>query len=979
MSKSFLFKSTANERIFGGGFRLYLYSVLIALAGAIFALAQTSAGLLPLVTVLFIGARRHALGSNLTTLFALGSILSAVALLTDWPWPGEYVARDLLILCVCGVSIGIILVQENSSQYRESTNPDGDVPVTRSGQENLSQQNLRGAEIDRKAVGFAESRAFWTGVTQVMRFRVQQPDGTFQWTEVRVEPAIKSSLEIGDLAPSKDISSINDPLAFLAPSTDVVTAAKTIENLFGNGWAFDAVGNWIYLPAFAQSTLETTPEELNTSRSEGFISWRQLLHPDEYESVAQAWIRSLETGEPFNSEFRIRRKSGYAWARSSARAVRDTDGSIKGWYGTSIDIDVHRKTVDALRDREQELLEIVNLVPSHLWRLGPDGEPNFFNRRMVDYLGIDVGGIRAIGQSRLCAMITSTIHPDDQGLFREGLERAISSGSGFSARYRLRRSDGLYRWMSSRAEALRDRNGQILQWYGLCHDIDDHVQAEEALQRSEWHLQQVVEALPVHVCTWTPAGELLYVSKRYRDELGLEKNTTLTGFARAILRCVHPDDVQAVRLQAADGVAKRQAFSMRYRRRVGDNYRWTDGRFEALRRADGSISEWFGLSIDIDNEIRIQETLRESERSLRQLVESLPALIYCADPEGKPIYRSQRLREFLGVELEEGVEPGGLRLEATLDAIIHPDDLEAVREKYAHSLKTGDPYLMKHRLRRHDGEYRWVETRTAAMRSAGGDVVQWNGVCLDIDDWIKDQEQLGLAQRNLARANQAASLAELTASIAHEIGQPLAALVSSSDACQQWLSADPPNLERAQKALERVVRSAGTAIEVVSRIRALFRHSNDARQITSFSKVLMQARELMAEEAARRRVLVKVDADDDLPLVSFDRIQVQQVLVNLVRNGLEAAQGAKHRGTLIIRIRRLDGSLQVEVRDNGPGIEFPDRVFEPFFTTKEEGMGMGLAICRTIVQAHGGRLWAENNATGGASFFFTLPVEEAHS
>ena len=126
-----------------------------------------------------------------------------------------------------------------------------------------------------------------------------------------------------------------------------------------------------------------------------------------------------------------------------------------------------------------------------------------------------------------------------------------------------------------------------------------------------------------------------------------------------------------------------------------------------------------------------------------------------------------------------------------LEAIIHPSDLALVRERYGHSLATGEPYVLKHRLRRFDGTYRWVETRAAAMRDDGGAIIQWNGVCLDIDDWVKSQEALGLAQQNLARASEAARLAELTASIAHEVGQPLSALVSSSDACQQWLSADP--------------------------------------------------------------------------------------------------------------------------------------------------------------------------------------------
>ncbi|WP_438754935.1 PAS domain-containing protein [Pararhizobium sp. O133] len=657
--------------------------------------------------------------------------------------------------------------------------------------------------------------------------------------------------------------------------------------------------------------------------------------------------------------------------RFSSRSRRSS-----GWDETSSDIDVHRKTVDALHERERELLELVNVVPSNLWRLSRNGEPNFFNTRMADYLGVSVEEIDRPGLSRLDAMIETAIHPEDRCSFRTDIVQSLESGKGFSSRYRLRRFDGAYHWMSSRAEALRGRDGEILQWYGLCHDIDDQVNAEQALQRSEWHLQQLIEALPVHVCSWTPEGEISYVSKRYLDELGLT-TASFAEMSAAAMTLVHPDDVPHVRAKAAEAIRNGEAFLNRYRRCGSDGvYRWTDGRFEPLRNADGNITEWYGLAIDVDDEMRVQQALRESEQSLQQLVETLPALIYCAAPDGKPIYRSKKLREFLGFGLEDKDGQGQSRLEGTLDSIIHPDDLALVREKYGHSLATGEPYVLKHRLRRHDGLYRWVETRTSAMRDTLGTIIQWNGVCLDIDDWVRAQEELGEAQRNLARASEATSLAELTASIAHEVGQPLAALVSSSDACQQWLSANPPNIERAQKALERVVRSAGTATEVVTRIRALFKHNNDARRKEPFSSVLAEAKELMGEEAVRRDVRVEVDSERDLPLILIDRVQIQQVLVNLVRNAFDALETLPSDRTLRIKVSRVEDMIQIEVIDNGPGIQDPDRIFEPFFTTKGQGMGMGLAICRSIVEAHGGRLWVEKSEPRGATFAFKLPIDD---
>ncbi|WVT06755.1 MASE1 domain-containing protein (plasmid) [Sinorhizobium chiapasense] len=368
-------------------------------------------------------------------------------------------------------------------------------------------------------------------------------------------------------------------------------------------------------------------------------------------------------------------------------------------------------------------------------------------------------------------------------------------------------------------------------------------------------------------------------------------------------------------------------------------------------------------------------TLRQSERSLRELVETLPALIWCAAPDGKPIYFSQQLRSFIGFNVGDKDVAGTSRLASVLNAIIHPDDLAAVNKLLAHSLATGEPYAQNHRLRRFDGEYRWVEMRAAAMRNSDGAIVQWNGVCLDIEDQVRGRDELRLAQENLARSSQAASLAELSASIAHEVNQPLAAVMANSHACQRWLMAEPPNIERAQKRLERIIQDASSAADVVSHIRALFKHSAETRTSTTLAGVIADARSLMAAEAARRRVRMDVDVESNLPFVTLDRVQIQQVLINLIRNGMDAMDSTAGERVFGIRVRRIGDVIQTEISDRGPGVEFPDRIFEPFFTTKEHGMGMGLAICRSIVESHGGQLWAKNNEPHGATFIFTLPVD----
>lgn len=707
---------------------------------------------------------------------------------------------------------------------------------------------------DRAAVEQASARAFFHGVPQLTSYRALQSDGSYRWVELRVEPEHGASVDAGVAVAMQD-----HPWTIaqsLGETTEAVRAAQFIENLYGGAWALDARGKFTYATPTAQTSIGLTLEDLNRPLDgRDFIDggehgWKRTVHPDDYAHMAATFRHGLRTGTAWNVEYRILRANGdYVWHRVGARPTHDSQGRVTGWYGISLDIDVYRKTEAALRERERELSQLVDMVPSHLWRLTPQGEPVFFNRRMVDFLGLNIANTDKPGMSRLDAVI-ETVHPDDAAKFRHALNRCLATGESFALRYRLRRADGVYHWMSSRAEPMRDAEGRIVQWYGLCHDIDDQVHAEEAL--------------------------------------------------------------------------------------------------------------------------------KESERSLRQLVETLPAMIDCAAPDGEPIYRSQQLRTFLGYDLEDLDRARKPRLGATLDASVHPDDLGIVKEKYAWSLSTGEPYARKHRLRRFDGAYRWVETRAAAMRNATGAIVQWNLICIDIEDEVRAQERLRLAQESLARAGKAASLAELSASIAHEVNQPLAAIVANSYACRRWLTAEPANIERAQKTVERIIRDANAAADVVSRIRALFKQSTDKRTQAALGSLIAEARDLMAEEAARRAIRMEIEVEDRLPPVALDRVQIQQVLVNLVRNGMEAMHGIAGEKCLKLCVRRAGDAVRTEIADQGPGIEFPDRMFEPFFTTKENGLGMGLAICRSIVESHGGRLWAEQNMAGGATLIFTLPVE-AHA
>ncbi|TIN79599.1 MASE1 domain-containing protein [Mesorhizobium sp.] len=633
------------------------------------------------------------------------------------------------------------------------------------------------------------------------------------------------------------------------------------------------------------------------------------------------------------------------------------------------------------RDRERELSQLVDMVPSHVWRLAPDGEPIFFNKRMVDFLGLDVTDTDKLGMSRLTAMIEAGVHPDDAGAFGDTLRRCLATGEVFAMRYRLRRVDGIYRWMSSRAEPLRDEDGSIVQWYGLCHDIDDQMHAEEALRRSERQLRETIDAVPVRIWSAKRTGGPVYFNKRYQDHF----RSVIANFEaieeprieKLLQELIHPEDAPEVQNTLRNCFETGGVSTMRFRWREEDGaYRWAECRVEPRRDENGEVTEWYGVSLDINDEVSAQEALRDRERELSQLVNMVPVHIRRLTPEGEPTFFNKRLLDFFGLnDLAQLDKPDMSRLAAAIQALVHPDDAPLLLHTVRHSLATGEPYFMKYRMRHADGAYRWIDGRGEPVRDQSGAIVQWYAISIDIDGEVRAQEELRLAQASLARASQAASLAELSASIAHEVNQPLAAIVANSSACHRWLSAKPPNLERAKITAERIIRDANSAAEVVRRIRALFRQSVEPRNRTKLGSIIAEARDLMAEEAARRRVRLDVDVGSSLPLLALDRVHIQQVLVNLIRNGMDAMDSIAGDRVLGVRVRRVGDVVQTEISDRGAGVAFPDKIFEPFFTTKGNGMGMGLAISRSIVESHGGRLWEEKNEPLGAKFVFTLPIE----
>jgi PAS domain S-box-containing protein len=368
--------------------------------------------------------------------------------------------------------------------------------------------------------------------------------------------------------------------------------------------------------------------------------------------------------------------------------------------------------------------------------------------------------------------------------------------------------------------------------------------------------------------------------------------------------------------------------------------------------------------------LRSNAEIQESERRLRTLTEAIPQQIWSAGVSGEIEYCNQHLLEYAGIDMGELCGEGFFR-------ILHLDDEESFREAWQESCAAGEKLEGEWRVRGANGAYRWFLIRSVPQSRADGAIERWYGTHIDIEERRRAEQRFADAQAELSNLSHRLSMGELAASIAHELNQPLTAVVTNAYACREWLHAEPANLERASTTAERIVQESKRASDVVARVRALFRKEIDSRGFVDLNRLIQELVRLLHDDAVRREVALHVDLDPNLPKVTVDRIQIQQVLLNLATNGMDAMASQPGRRELVIRSRRSgDAEITIEVIDSGAGIgpEIAARIFDPFFTTKQQGIGMGLSISRTIIEAHDGRLWATPDAGGGSCFHFTIPL-----
>ena len=639
----------------------------------------------------------------------------------------------------------------------------------------------------------------------------------------------------------------------------------------------------------------------------------------------------------------------------------------------TVDVDAGKKAEDQ-PGYVAQLQATLNVIPAHTWYASPSGGLTFVNKRTADYLGlpkdhplrfgIDVG---AQWDAHL-----PFVHPDDREETQENWSTRLRTGEGGEGSFRVRNAQGGYRWFLSRAEPLRASDGTILQWVGVNLDIEELKCAEQALRESEYKLRQIIDTVPGFLWSSDPAGEPTHINQHMLDYSGMRFEDFKHGGWEAF---VHPDDYAETAKTFYHAIQTGTPYQDVNRlRRADGEFRWHRARGEPLRDRQGRIIQWYGLSVDIDEAKKAEDRLRRSEAYLAE-AQRLSHTGSSAYNETEILYWSEEAFRIFGFDPLQGIPSR----EAVWQRI-HPDDVDRMNENIERGVREKRSFTNAFRFILPDGTVKHIESINHPVFSASGELLEIVGTPVDVTERKRAEEAYREAQLELAHANRVATMGQLTASIAHEVNQPITAAITYALAARRLLSAEPPNFREVDDALSLIVKEGNRAGEVVGRIRALIKKAPARKDAVEINDAILEVVALTRTEAANNSVSVRTQLAEGLPRVQGDRVQLQQVLLNLIINAIEAMRdvGEEERELLISTRNEPDG-VSVEVRDSGPGFAPAalERVFEAFYTTKPGGLGLGLSICRSIIEAHNGRLWASPNVPRGAIFGFIAPAHPA--
>jgi PAS domain S-box-containing protein len=635
-----------------------------------------------------------------------------------------------------------------------------------------------------------------------------------------------------------------------------------------------------------------------------------------------------------------------------------------------------------LRRSEGYLAEAQRLSHTGSWAWKPaTGEITYMSEECCRVLGIDPRGAQPQYE-----MFFPRMHPNDRARVREAVETARVEKVEFQLDHRIIHSGGEIRDIHVVGHPVLSPSGDLVEFVGTVIDITERKRAEESLRRSEGYLAEAQRLS--HTGSWASrpdAGEILYFSEECYRVLGFNPRDGQPTYQR-FYQGVHPDDQPKLKEAVETAGRENSEFELDYRFvRPDGEVRDVHALGHPVRSSSGdNIVEFVGTIMDVTESKRAEVEREGTQNELRHS----KAFLEAAQRIG---HVGSWRHDFTSGIVEISAETrriwqiGDDEQASVIEFFfgrVHPDDRPFIEALYgsARALKT--EFNAEFRIVLPDGTVRNIHSIGQPTPNRLGEIVELVGSVIDITERKGAEEALRQAQAELARVNRVNTMGELTASLAHEVNQPIAAAVTSANACVRWLAADTPNLEKAQAAAARIVKDGTQAAEIISRIRRLFKKSTVERELVNVNEVIREMIALLRGEATRYNVSVWTDLAPDVPDVMGDRVQLQQVMMNLIMNSIDAMNDVDGAREIIIKSQRAENAqILVSISDTGVGLppQHADKIFNAFFTTKAEGTGMGLRISRSIIESHDGQLWAADNSPRGAIFNFTLPFKvETH-
>jgi PAS domain S-box-containing protein len=626
-----------------------------------------------------------------------------------------------------------------------------------------------------------------------------------------------------------------------------------------------------------------------------------------------------------------------------------------------------------LRESEYKLRQIIeSAVPGMLWVTGPDGEVTRVNQRTLDFTGArSVEDLLNLGWEKF-------LHPEDFPKTANAFFHAIQTGESYENLQRVRRVDGEYRWHHVRAEPLRDREGRIIEWYGLSVDIDEGKKIEERLRRSEAYLAEAQRLTHTATAAYD-ATKILYFSDEAFRLFGFDPLQGIPS-REAVWQRIHPDDVDTMNEKIEHALRERRSFQNEFRLKLPDGtVKHVDADILPVFSATGELVEIIATAVDVTERKRAEDTLRRGEAWLAQAQRLSHTGTWVLDGTTRHfLYWSDESYRIWGFDPLQGLPSRDDMWER-----IHPEDRERLWEEVQGALREQRDFFEEFRILLPDGTVKYLEANTHHEFSPLGALLEV--VCTNVDVTERkraqdEREQLRQLEADLAHINRVSTMGELAASLSHEILHPIATARNNARAGMRFLEMSPPNLSEVKEALGCVVRDADRAKDIVGRIRSQIKRAPPQKERFDLHEAINEVIVMVRSAIAKDAISVNTRLMDERVPVQGDRVQLQQVLVNLILNAVEAMSSVEDGAReLSIRTEQSQtGGVLVAVHDSGPGIGSVnlERVFEPFYTTKTNGIGMGLSICQTIIHGHGGRLSMRANEPRGTVFQFTLPAAQ---